>query len=85
MVVNGWGTGKITFPQLFYKHNNISRKAQKFYYRVLLSGVAPLGKDTMEECARNLPEAKTIQGYGITEIWGIVFFENRYEGVQTLA
>ncbi|KAI3905807.1 hypothetical protein MKW98_006441 [Papaver atlanticum] len=66
-------------------NNTIWVIAMKFYYRVLRSGVAPLGKDTMEECARNLPEATIIEGYGITETWGIVSFESRYEGVRTPA
>ncbi|KAI3847608.1 hypothetical protein MKX03_024393 [Papaver bracteatum] len=48
---------------------------------VLGSGAVPLGKDIMEKCASNLPQATIIQGYGLTETCGIVSFENPYEGV----
>ncbi|KAI3856073.1 hypothetical protein MKW92_043820 [Papaver armeniacum] len=50
--------------------------------KILGSGAAPLGKDIMEECASNLPQATIIQGYGLTETCGIVSFENPYEGVR---
>ncbi|MCL7023701.1 hypothetical protein MKW94_007421 [Papaver nudicaule] len=53
--------------------------------RVLGSGASPLGKDIMEECARKLPQATIIQGYGMsrmTETCGIISFENPYEGVR---
>ncbi|KAI3890119.1 hypothetical protein MKX03_020020 [Papaver bracteatum] len=50
--------------------------------KVLGSGAAPLGKDIMEKCASNLPQATIIQGYGLTETCGIVSFENPYEGVR---
>ncbi|KAF9596366.1 hypothetical protein IFM89_009714, partial [Coptis chinensis] len=44
------------------------------------SGAAPLGKDIMEECAKNIPGAAVVQGYGLTESCGIVSLENAYEG-----
>ncbi|KAI3951294.1 hypothetical protein MKW92_042848 [Papaver armeniacum] len=50
--------------------------------KILGSGAAPLGKDIMEECASNLPQATIIQGYGLTETCGNVSFENPYEGVR---
>ncbi|KAI3907433.1 hypothetical protein MKX01_036350 [Papaver californicum] len=50
--------------------------------KVLGSGASPLGKDTMEECASNLPQATIFQGYGMIETCGIVSFENPYEGVR---
>ncbi|RZC70513.1 hypothetical protein C5167_033646 [Papaver somniferum] len=50
--------------------------------KVLGSGAAPLGKDIMEECSRNLPHAAILQGYGMTETCGIVSIENPYEGVR---
>ncbi|KAI3865282.1 hypothetical protein MKW92_027026 [Papaver armeniacum] len=49
--------------------------------KVVGSAAAPLGKDIMEECASNLPQATIIQGYGMTETCGIVSFKNLYEGV----
>ncbi|KAF5744748.1 4-coumarate--CoA ligase-like 7 isoform X1 [Tripterygium wilfordii] len=46
------------------------------------SGAAPLGKDLMEECAKNLPTATVIQGYGMTETCGIVSLENPKVGTR---
>ncbi|CAH9094546.1 unnamed protein product [Cuscuta europaea] len=40
------------------------------------SGAAPLGKDLMEECSRNFPQAALIQGYGMTESCGLISYEN---------
>ncbi|OVA18005.1 AMP-dependent synthetase/ligase [Macleaya cordata] len=50
--------------------------------KVLGSGAAPLGKDIMEECSKNIPSAYVVQGYGLTETCGIVSIENAYEGVR---
>lgn len=44
------------------------------------SGAAPLGKELMEECAKSLPQAVVMQGYGMTETCGIVSLENHYAG-----
>ncbi|CAL1404185.1 unnamed protein product [Linum trigynum] len=44
------------------------------------SGAAPLGKDLMMECSRNLPNVAILQGYGMTETCGIVSVENRRVG-----
>lgn len=44
------------------------------------SGAAPLGKELMQECARNFPWAMVIQGYGMTETCGIVSVENQLGG-----
>ncbi|KAL6273673.1 hypothetical protein ACE6H2_024365 [Prunus campanulata] len=46
----------------------------------IASGAAPLGKDLMEECAKNIPQAVVVQGYGLTETCGIVSLENFREG-----
>lgn len=46
------------------------------------SGAAPLGKDLMEECTRNIPQAVVAQGYGMTETCGIVSVENPRVGVR---
>ncbi|GLT80768.1 hypothetical protein SLA2020_521910 [Shorea laevis] len=40
------------------------------------SGAAPLGKELMEECAKNFPQAVVQQGYGMTETCGIVSKES---------
>ncbi|KAF8112163.1 hypothetical protein N665_0066s0038 [Sinapis alba] len=40
------------------------------------SGAAPLGKDLMEECGRNIPNIVLMQGYGMTETCGIVSVED---------
>lgn len=46
------------------------------------SGAAPLGKDLMEECARNVSHAVVAQGYGMTETCGIVSVENPRVGIR---
>uniref|UniRef100_A0A2C9V8E9 AMP-dependent synthetase/ligase domain-containing protein n=1 Tax=Manihot esculenta TaxID=3983 RepID=A0A2C9V8E9_MANES len=50
--------------------------------KVIGSGAAPLGKDVMEECAKNLPRVDFIQGYGMTETCGIISVENPKEGTR---
>uniref|UniRef100_A0A1J3FFL0 4-coumarate--CoA ligase-like 7 n=1 Tax=Noccaea caerulescens TaxID=107243 RepID=A0A1J3FFL0_NOCCA len=40
------------------------------------SGAAPLGKDLMEECGKNIPNVLLMQGYGMTETTGIVSVED---------
>ncbi|KZV32697.1 4-coumarate--CoA ligase-like 7-like [Dorcoceras hygrometricum] len=44
------------------------------------SGAAPLGRELMQECAKNFPQAVVCQGYGMTETCGIVSIENAYAG-----
>ncbi|PKI64602.1 4-coumarate--CoA ligase-like 7 [Punica granatum] len=46
------------------------------------SGAAPLGKDVMEDCAKNFPHAAVSQGYGMTETCGIVSVENHRVGTR---
>ncbi|KAL5546118.1 hypothetical protein UlMin_005805 [Ulmus minor] len=48
----------------------------------ILSGAAPLGRDVMEDCAKNVPHSSIIQGYGMTETCGIVSLENPRDGFQ---
>ncbi|KAG6741963.1 hypothetical protein POTOM_055244 [Populus tomentosa] len=43
---------------------------------------APLGKDLMKECAKNLPDTIIIQGFGMTETCGIVSLEDPRIGVR---
>ncbi|KAJ6421443.1 hypothetical protein OIU84_028758 [Salix udensis] len=40
------------------------------------SGAAPLGKDLMKECAKNLPDTTITQGYGMTETSGVISVED---------
>ncbi|PIA37227.1 hypothetical protein AQUCO_03000071v1 [Aquilegia coerulea] len=61
---------------------NLVNKYDLSSLRQLGSGAAPLGKDLMEECAKNLPQATVLQGYGLTESCGIVSLENAYEGTR---
>lgn len=44
------------------------------------SGAAPLGKDTMDECAGVFPQTKILQGYGMTESGGIISIEDTKGG-----
>lgn len=46
------------------------------------SGAAPLGKDLMKECAKNMPDTIISQGYGMTETCGIVSVEDSRLGVR---
>ncbi|KAL2938455.1 4-coumarate--CoA ligase-like 7 [Bienertia sinuspersici] len=40
------------------------------------SGAAPLGKEIMQECAKNVPQALILQGYGMTETCGVISVEH---------
>lgn len=44
--------------------------------RQIGSGAAPLGKDVMEACAKNLPHVSVFQGYGMTETCGLISLGN---------
>ncbi|KAL9258266.1 putative CoA ligase CCL7 [Drosera capensis] len=46
------------------------------------SGAAPLGKEIMVEFAKQVPQAKVLQGYGMTETCGIITIENPRVGVR---
>nr|UNA06900.1 4-coumarate--CoA ligase-like protein 7 [Vernicia montana] len=46
------------------------------------SGAAPLGKELMEECAKSIPHAAVVQGYGMTETTGVVSVENPRIGIR---
>nr|A0A6B9HER0.1 RecName: Full=Piperic acid--CoA ligase; Short=PipCoA ligase [Piper nigrum]QGY72664.1 piperic acid coenzyme A ligase [Piper nigrum] len=41
----------------------------------IICGSAPLGKEVIEECAKNYPHVPIIQGYGLTESCGIASLE----------
>ncbi|KAJ6752910.1 4-COUMARATE:COA LIGASE-LIKE PROTEIN [Salix koriyanagi] len=42
----------------------------------VMAGAAPLGKDLMKECAKNLPDTTITQGYGMTETSGVISVED---------
>ncbi|GFQ00215.1 4-coumarate--coa ligase-like 7 [Phtheirospermum japonicum] len=44
------------------------------------SGAAPLGRELMQDCAKNFPQAVVVQGYGMTETCAIVSIENPHVG-----
>ncbi|KAK9920982.1 hypothetical protein M0R45_029516 [Rubus argutus] len=48
--------------------------------KLIASGGAPLGKELMEEAAKNIPQAAIVQGYAMTETCGVVSLENPREG-----
>ncbi|GLT65034.1 hypothetical protein SLA2020_374880 [Shorea laevis] len=50
--------------------------------RQIGSGAAPLGKELMEECAKNFPHAIVLQGYGMTETCGIISLESPMVAVR---
>nr|GMD20366.1 4-coumarate--CoA ligase-like 7 [Ipomoea batatas] len=56
--------------------NSVVKKYNLTSLRQIGSGAAPLGKELMEECAKNFPQANVIQGYGMTETCGVVCIEN---------
>lgn len=58
------------------KQQNVVKRFDLSSLRQIGSGAAPLGKDLMEECNKNLPQAVVMQGYGMTETTGIITVEN---------
>ncbi|KAF2312189.1 hypothetical protein GH714_028416 [Hevea brasiliensis] len=61
---------------------NAVKKFDLSSLKLIGSGAAPMGKDVMEECAKNLPHVDIIQGYGMTETCGIISIENPREGTR---
>ncbi|KAL9343833.1 hypothetical protein Peur_064264 [Populus x canadensis] len=61
---------------------NLVKKYDLSSLRNIGSGAAPLGKDLMKECAKNLPDTTIIQGFGMTETCGIVSLEDSRIGVR---
>uniref|UniRef100_A0A1J3CNG1 4-coumarate--CoA ligase-like 7 n=3 Tax=Noccaea caerulescens TaxID=107243 RepID=A0A1J3CNG1_NOCCA len=55
---------------------NIVKKYDLSSLKYIGSGAAPLGKDLMEECGKNIPNVLLMQGYGMTETTGIVSVED---------
>ncbi|KAG6435185.1 hypothetical protein SASPL_100055 [Salvia splendens] len=60
--------------------NSMVKKYNLSTLKQVGSGAAPLGKELMQECAKNFPQAVVMQGYGMTETCGIVSVENAYAG-----
>ncbi|XP_004251107.1 probable CoA ligase CCL7 [Solanum lycopersicum] len=60
--------------------NPVVKKYDLTSIKQIGSGAAPLGKDLMEDCAKNFPQAVVMQGYGMTETCGIVSVENMCVG-----
>ncbi|XP_031113990.1 4-coumarate--CoA ligase-like 7 [Ipomoea triloba] len=56
--------------------NSLVKKYNLQSLRLIGSGAAPLGKELMEECAKNFPHAIVTQGYGMTETCGVISSEN---------
>ncbi|KAJ8768719.1 hypothetical protein K2173_023623 [Erythroxylum novogranatense] len=64
------------------KHISVLKKYDLSSLQHIGSGAAPLGKDLMEECAKNFPHAAVAQGYGMTETSGIISMENHRVGTR---
>ncbi|KAL7153942.1 hypothetical protein ABFS83_04G201400 [Erythranthe nasuta] len=60
--------------------NSVVKKYSLSSLKQIASGAAPLGRELMQECANNFPQAVVCQGYGMTETCGIVSIENPYSG-----
>ncbi|CAN4119395.1 unnamed protein product [Withania somnifera] len=60
--------------------NPVVKKYNLTSLKQIGSGAAPLGKELMEECAKNFPHAFVMQGYGMTETCGIVSVEMQHAG-----
>ncbi|CAI0397968.1 unnamed protein product [Linum tenue] len=78
-----FGLAVITYAQLVVPpvmlalaKQSLVKKYDLSSLREVSSGAAPLGKDLMTECSRNLPNVAIFQGYGMTETCGIVSVEN---------
>ncbi|KAG5247485.1 Ca4CL [Salix suchowensis] len=61
---------------------NLVKKYDLSSLKNIGSGAAPLGKDLMKECAKNLPGTIIAQGYGMTETSGIVSMEDSRLGTR---
>ncbi|XP_062117332.1 probable CoA ligase CCL10 [Humulus lupulus] len=64
------------------KESVVVRRYDLSSVKEILSGAAPLGKNVMEQCARNVPGAAIIQGYGMTETCGIISIEDSKKGCR---
>ncbi|XP_051134549.1 probable CoA ligase CCL7 [Andrographis paniculata] len=60
--------------------NSVVKKYNVSSLKQIGSGAAPLGKELMQDCARNFPQAVVLQGYGMTETCSIICVESPYAG-----
>ncbi|KAL0385050.1 UNVERIFIED_CONTAM: 4-coumarate--CoA ligase-like 7 [Sesamum radiatum] len=58
------------------KHQEMVKEYDISSITEILSGAAPLGKETMEECARIFPNVVVYQAYGMTETGGPISLGN---------
>lgn len=63
---------------LLAKHRAL-KKYDLSSLKQIASGAAPLGKDVMEESAKNFPHVDIAQGYGMTETCGVITMKNPRE------
>ncbi|KAH9700399.1 4-coumarate--CoA ligase-like 7 [Citrus sinensis] len=62
--------------------NSLVRKFDISSLKLVGSGAAPLGKELMEDCQKNIPGATIFQGYGMTETCAPISLENPLVGVR---
>ncbi|KAK9691176.1 hypothetical protein RND81_09G181400 [Saponaria officinalis] len=56
--------------------NSIVKKYDLSSLKQICCGAAPLGKELMIECSKNVPNARIMQGYGMTEACGLISLEH---------
>ncbi|KAL9243921.1 hypothetical protein vseg_017755 [Gypsophila vaccaria] len=61
---------------LAFAKNTIVKKYDLSSLKQICCGGAPLGKELMLECSKNVPNARIMQGYGMTESCGLITLEN---------
>ncbi|CAN6695622.1 unnamed protein product [Malus baccata var. baccata] len=62
--------------------NSMVKKFNLSSLKHICSGAAPMGKELMEECAKNFPQGVVAQGYGMTECCGIISVDYTLAGTQ---
>ncbi|XVE96609.1 hypothetical protein REPUB_Repub02eG0237600 [Reevesia pubescens] len=63
------------------KHGEvIMKKYDLSSLKQIISSAAPLSRDLIETCAKNMPHVEIFQGYGMTEASGKISLENPKEG-----
>ncbi|KAG5247484.1 Ca4CL [Salix suchowensis] len=76
------GNAVVSMVVLALAKQNLVKKYDLSSLKNIGSGAAPLGKDLMKECAKNLPGTIIAQGYGMTETSGIVSMEDSRLGTR---
>ncbi|KAM1803862.1 hypothetical protein ACFX12_029792 [Malus domestica] len=62
--------------------NSMVKKFNLSSLKHICSGAAPMGKELMEECAKNFPQGVVAQGYGMTESCGIISVDYTLAGTR---